>query len=95
LGAIAVRYGVSVSSLRAWNGIRGSRLDIGQKLLTAAPSATNGTYKIRNGDTLAVIASRFKVSVKDLMAWNGLTSTRIRAGTYLRVRSGSGAGGDD
>lgn len=95
LGAIAERYGVSVSNLRAWNGIRGSRLDIGQKLLTSAPSASqgNGSYKIRNGDTLAVIASRFNVSVKDLMAWNGLTSTRIRAGNYLRVRSD--AGGDD
>ncbi len=93
LGAIATRYGVSVAELRSWNGIRGSRLSIGQKLVTAPPSAQNGTYKIRNGDTLAVIASRFNVSVEDLIAWNGLSSTQIRAGTYLRVRSD--AGGDD
>jgi len=101
LGAIATRYGVSVSDLRAWNGIRGSRLDIGQKIVTVAPRAGNsggssagdGTYRIRNGDTLAVIADRFNVSVKDLMSWNGLKSTRIRAGSYLRVRSDSG--GDD
>ncbi len=104
LGAIASRYGVTVRELRAWNGIRGSRLDIGQRIITAAPRTSSnrssgnsgggsGTYRIRNGDTLAVIADRFNVSVKDLMSWNGLKSTRIRAGSYLRVRSD--AGGDD
>jgi LysM repeat protein len=77
-------------------------LDIGQKLVTSAPAAgrstassgpADGSYRVRPGDTLAVIANRFNVSVKDLMDWNGLKSSRIRAGAYLRVRSD--AGGDD
>jgi len=33
LGKIADRYNVSISSLRKWNGIRGSRIAIGQRLV--------------------------------------------------------------
>lgn len=93
LGAIATRHGVTVSDLRAWNGLRSTRLSIGQKLHTAAPRAAGGDYQIRPGDTLAVIARRFNVSVQELMSWNGLTSTEITAGRSLRVRPE--AGGDN
>ena len=93
LGAIATRFGVSVGDLRAWNGLRSTRLSIGQKLVTAAPRAAGSDYQIRSGDTLAVIAQRFNVSVQELMAWNGLTSTEITAGRRLKVRPE--AGGDN
>lgn len=45
-----------------------------------------GRYRIARGDTLGGIARRFGVSVSNLLSWNGLTSTRIRAGRYLIVR---------
>lgn len=32
LGSIALRYGVKVSDIRAWNGIRGSMIRVGQRL---------------------------------------------------------------
>ena len=46
--------------------------------------------KIRQGDTLAVIANRLGVTVADLKAWNGLPSSRIRAGKYLAVDGSNG-----
>lgn len=90
LGHIAERFGVRAGDLRAWNGIRGSRINVGQKLVVRAPGASGGRYKIRRGDTLDVIARRFDVSVAELKQWNGLRSSRIVAGDYLIVkRSGS------
>lgn len=43
-------------------------------------------YRVRKGDTLSSIARRFSVSVRDLMAWNGLNgSTVIRSGQSLTL----------
>jgi membrane-bound lytic murein transglycosylase D len=42
-------------------------------------------YKIKEGDTLSGIAHKFRVSVKQLKAWNGLKSDNIRAGKTLKI----------
>lgn len=42
-------------------------------------------YKIKEGDTLGGIAAKFRVSVKQLKAWNGLQSDFIRAGKTLKI----------
>ena len=44
-------------------------------------------YKIKEGDTLGGIAKQFRVSVKQLKAWNGLKSDMIRAGKTLKIGS--------
>jgi membrane-bound lytic murein transglycosylase D len=41
LYAIARRYGASVDQLKAWNRIRGSKLNIGDRLLVSAPRTAN------------------------------------------------------
>ena len=106
LGAIAERFGVGVTDLKRWNGLRGTRITAGKKLIVSQAARSGGTrqptiasggdgrYRIRRGDTLAVIASRFGVSVQDLMAWNGLRNTRIREGRYLTVSPANGGVGD-
>ena len=92
LGTIAQRHGASVDDLMAWNGLRSTRLNVGQSLLVRPP-ANGSSYQVRPGDTLEVIAKRFNVSVDDLMRWNGLSSTRIRAGAVLTVRYSERAAG--
>ena len=95
LTEIAQRHRVSVSDLRSWNGLQGSRINAGQVLRVPGASRSEATvvapaggqYRIRGGDNLASIARRFGVSVQDLQAWNGLRGTRIRAGEVLRVVS--------
>ena len=111
LSKIGARVGASVSQLRAWNGIRGSTIVIGQVLKVPGPApaapppasrASSATaprraaaskpapgpnhYLIRRGDSLALIAARFGVSVSDIQRWNGIRGTKITAGEYLLVR---------
>ena len=103
LEVIARRFGVTVSQLQQWNGLRTSRIRAGKYLTVrpgggaaaassagAASAASPTRYKIRPGDTLAVIARRFGVSVADLKTWNGLRTSRIRAGKYLKIYSAAG-----
>ena len=95
LGGIAARNGVGVNELMAWNGLRSTRLRVGQTL-TIQPPSGGSRYRIRPGDTLEIIAKRFNVSIDDLKKWNGLRSSRIQAGNYLTIRySERAAGGGD
>jgi membrane-bound lytic murein transglycosylase D len=49
-------------------------------------------HRIARGETLSIIASRYNVTTDQLIAWNGLDSTLIRAGSTLIV--GPEADGD-
>ncbi|OIQ31067.1 MAG: lytic transglycosylase [Bacteroidetes bacterium MedPE-SWsnd-G2] len=75
LGKIARLYGVRVSQIKQWNGLRSNNLRIGQRLTiyprkpvaNSAPSKpaktvkVNGrqTYKVKSGDSLWSIAQKF------------------------------------
>ncbi|QIE59904.1 LysM peptidoglycan-binding domain-containing protein [Rasiella rasia] len=75
LGKIAERYGVSVSKIKKWNGLRSNNLRIGQRLTiyprkgsrtTSKKVATTTTsasgakvYTVRNGDSLWSISQKF------------------------------------
>lgn len=75
LGKIANRYGVSVSKLKRWNGLRSNNLRVGQRLTiytrgsgsssssnrSSATAATSNarTYTVRNGDSLWSISQKF------------------------------------
>lgn len=43
------------------------------------------TYTVKKGDTLGGIAQRNRVTVKELMRWNGLKSDKLRIGQKLRI----------
>lgn len=42
-------------------------------------------HKIKNGETLGSIARKYRVTVKQIMKWNGMKNTNIRAGRYLNI----------
>lgn len=44
-------------------------------------------YKVRRGDNLTSIASKFKVNVATLKDWNNLSSNRVRKGQKLKISS--------
>ena len=58
------------------------------------PSTGSGTsnaqktqkYKIKKGDTLTKIASKYHVTVSDLKKWNKLKSDKIREGQTLIIK---------
>lgn len=42
-------------------------------------------HKVRSGETLSVIARKYRVSVKEIKRWNNLSSDRIAAGKCLKI----------
>jgi len=86
LSEIAVRHGVSITKLRQWNNLRGSRIRVGQRLTIYPGNVGETTHLVRRGDTLVEIAKRYGVSVTDLKKWNGLRSSMIRPGQELTIR---------
>ncbi|MGI9204583.1 MAG: LysM peptidoglycan-binding domain-containing protein [Woeseiaceae bacterium] len=96
---ISRRYNVNMNKLAAWNGTAPrDTLSIGQKLVvwtsdTVPTSATSGNgltrklkYTVRNGDSLYLIASRFRIKVNDLVRWNNIDKNKIlRPGQKLTM----------
>lgn len=53
---------------------------------TPQPSASFRTYRVRSGDTLGAIASRFGTTVKAISALNGITDpSRLQVGQLLLI----------
>jgi len=93
---IADRFDLWVRDVRKWNGISGNHLSVGQLIRLqppeeGSPSQKVTTYRVRRGDTIGEIAQRHGVSTRDVMAWNGLSSTTIRPGQQIKIYSGSNA----
>ena len=96
---ISQKYDVDMNKLAAWNGTAPrDTLSIGQKLVvwTDRPVAGNATsgnkltrklnYTVRSGDSLYLIASRFRVSVAQIARWNNIDKNKIlRPGQRLTM----------
>ena len=46
----------------------------------------NNFHIIKKGDTLYSLAKKYEVSLKDLMAWNNLTSNLLTPGQKLKLQ---------
>jgi membrane-bound lytic murein transglycosylase D len=104
LGRIAERYGVGVSQIKKWNGMRSNTLRAGQNLIiyprksvqniasNAAVQSSNSsekTYTVRNGDSLWSISQKFPgVSVQNIKKWNDISGTNLKPGTKLKIHKG-------
>ena len=101
LGLIARKYRTSVSRIKAWNGMRSSRIYPGQKLIVYAPGASSkskassssrsastsksGYHTVRSGENLGLIAKKYGISVSQMKTWNGLKGNTIKPGQKLKV----------
>lgn len=94
---ISREYKVNVRSLAKWNGMAPTDpIKPGQKLVvwkntdksTQSANAVMRSiiYKVRNGDSLARIAQKFKVSVNDIAKWNKLDKKKyLQPGQSLKL----------
>ena len=104
LGLIARKYRTSVGKIKAWNGLRSTRIYPGQKLIVYSPGrgkskasysshkstkSTNGYHKVRSGENLGLIAKKYHITVSQLKAWNGLHNNMIKPGQKLKVSNKS------
>ncbi len=96
LSAIASRYGVDLSDIYAANGGADKlrTLQIGQVIRLSAPvkavaqkSSVPESYKVRSGDTLSAIASRYGIGLSDIYAANGGADKlgTLRVGQVIRL----------
>ncbi|MFL6549919.1 MAG: LysM peptidoglycan-binding domain-containing protein [Povalibacter sp.] len=89
LWSIAREHSVSMDRLATTNGLNSdTTLSVGQVLNipgTATLASTNAdavaaqstTYVVRKGDTLSRIASKFRVTIADLLGWNSLKPSAV------------------
>ncbi len=103
LGRIAERYGVGVSQIKSWNGMRSNTVKVGQNLIIypkkntqdiaintpSQSSSSEKTYTVRNGDSLWSISQKFPgVSVQNIKKWNDISGTNLKPGTKLKIYKG-------
>ncbi len=95
LGQIAENYFVRARDIRKWNGIKGSKIVVGQELIiypgvkkTKKKEDFEGKiYVVRQGDALWNIAKEYNVEVEKLREWNNLEGNKIRVGQKLKIMS--------
>jgi murein DD-endopeptidase MepM/ murein hydrolase activator NlpD len=86
LGEIARRHGTSVSVLVGENQITDPNRIVAGTVLSIPDGAGAAHHVVWPGETLSAIASRYGVSVAQLVEWNGLPSTNfVMAGQRLSV----------
>ena len=103
LGRIAERYGVGISQIKTWNGMRNNTVNVGQNLIiypkknnedvavstSSNDSASEKVYTVRNGDSLWSISQKFPgVSVQNIKKWNDISGNNIKPGTKLKIYKG-------
>ncbi|MFK7978154.1 MAG: transglycosylase SLT domain-containing protein [Halioglobus sp.] len=96
---IARQFDTKVQLLREVNGIRGSRIRAGDTLLiphgkdweqslqlSASSNRKQQGYRVRRGDSLSRIAGKFKVSIREIIAWNALDPGKyLQPGQTLKL----------
>lgn len=87
LSDIADRYGVSVGTLMRMNGLRnGNYLEAGSRLTVPGPEAGRGRHRVAPGESLSSIASRYRISTRDLISVNGLRNAdHVEVGQVLKL----------
>ena len=100
LGTIASRYGSTVSTIQRLNGLRSTKIYVGQRLkvkkgkttattttTTTKPATSKKYYSVRSGDTFGRIAQRHRLSQSQLKRLNPrINISKLRIGQKIRVR---------
>lgn len=86
---IALNFGTTVNAIMNYNGLSSTMIYVGKRLYIPGaqppPPANFWWYQVRSGDTLYRIAVRYGTTVRALMNANGLTSSMIYVGQWLRI----------
>tara|TARA_B110001452_G_scaffold196068_1_gene166049 strand:+ start:592 stop:2115 length:1524 start_codon:yes stop_codon:yes gene_type:complete len=96
LSEIAQRFRIPLQWLMDSNNLHSDRLKLGQVLLiphsgddgafASIKETRQSLYKVKNGDSLSKIASRYKTSVMGLKRTNGLNTDVLQLGQTLTIR---------
>ncbi len=107
LPQVATKFGMSIETLRAINGIgprtrireghvllvpsqrasAESEATLGQAVFTTVPQGRTFYYRVRRGDSMTAIASRYAVTTQEIRGWNSLPQNNVTVGQQLRITS--------
>lgn len=100
LGKIADQFNVSIADLKNWNNLKNDKIIPGKNLIIYSDSkpvssqqantnksgnTKSNLHTVQNGESLWEIARLYNVVVADIMAWNNLTTDRVKAGQKLKI----------
>lgn len=85
------QYDVTVAQLQKWNNIKTNKpLKLGKKIQIKLPIDDKNrtiTYQVKRGDSLARIANKFSLRIKDIVRWNNLSGKKyLQPGQKLRLK---------
>jgi N-acetylmuramoyl-L-alanine amidase len=85
LSVIAQRYDTTSARLKAHNRLSSTTVFIGQKIKVPLPGYIIKEHKVRSGESLSVIASRYGTTSDVIKEFNKLSSTLLRVGQVLTI----------
>ncbi|ASU36050.1 lytic transglycosylase domain-containing protein [Mucilaginibacter xinganensis] len=97
---IADNFGVEIQDLKVWNHLHSNKAQVGQRLKVkesadepeekqvTKSSRNYVTYKVKSGDTLSGIASKFDASVEKIRELNGLKKGSLQPGMMIKINKG-------
>ncbi len=99
LNAIANKYDLSVNQIKSWNNISGTNIRAGDRLVLNADLVSKGGstnvkessapiyYSLKKGETLAVVANKFGLSLNQIRALNpNLNERNLQIGQKIKVK---------
>lgn len=87
LGEIAQRFRVSVADIKATNGLTSNTIIVGDVLQipTDDEDSTGSTHTVRDGESLWLIALKYRITTDQLRRANGLRSDVLQVGQRLSI----------
>lgn len=95
LSELAKEYDVSISAIKEANNLKDSTIIVGQELIIPDTAIGGGDekdlyniiieYKVKSGDTLSELASRYNSDRSEIKELNNLKGTRIKVGQTLKI----------
>lgn len=96
LGSIALRFGVGVSEVKAWNSLETEELEPGREIIVKSDEEVKPKqptrplpviHVVKRGDTFESIAKKNKVSVDQIRRWNRRVNPRkLQIGQQIRLQ---------
>ncbi|ANB61215.1 LysM peptidoglycan-binding domain-containing protein [Anoxybacteroides amylolyticum] len=90
LWKIATANHLSVTDLKAWNGLTSDQIYVGQTLTLLPPHTHDTTYIVKAGDSLSTIAKTYNVFIADIKIRNQLSNDFIYPGQTLIISAEKG-----
>ncbi len=88
LHTISKKFDVKINSIKASNKLKSNNIFPGQRLNILLPTINKSRfYRVRRGDSLSLIAKKFKTSVRSLKRINRLKSNKIKIGQKIYLKS--------